>query len=149
MNFREAKDSYTEEIKRLQQRYDELKDNRDRAAERYKADYKKWRAFNDWMFTENEAHRKHRNEPGISKEEKAHRDMDSLMRKRQKMVEIGPGVAKFKNTTENGGMHICFLHGMWVDDEQVLLPSAGSTQAKKRRTVTKLLEVDPLLNWMA
>lgn len=90
-----------EEIKVLQERYDTLKAVKERAAERYKADYKKWRDFSKWIFAENDQHRKHRNERGISKEEKKRRDLASIMRKRQKMIELGPNLARFEGEPED------------------------------------------------
>ena len=68
---------------------------KERAAERYKVDYKKWRDFSKWLFTEDDNHRKHRNEQGISATEKKKRDYESIMRKKQKMVEFGPDLAQF------------------------------------------------------
>jgi vacuolar-type H+-ATPase subunit I/STV1 len=87
---------HQEELRQLQERYDSLKVMKERAAERYKADYKKWRAFSKWLFAENDKHHKHRNEPGISEEEKRRRDVESVMRRRQKMIEIGPDLARFE-----------------------------------------------------
>ena len=68
---------------------------KERAAERYKVDYKKWRDFSKWLFTEDDNHRKHRNEQGISAMEKKKRDYESIMRKKQKMMEFGPDLAQF------------------------------------------------------
>ena len=79
----------------LQARYDALKDVKERAAERYKVDYKKWRDFSKWLFTEDDNHRKHRNEQGISATEKKKRDYESIMRKKQKMMDFGPDLAQF------------------------------------------------------
>lgn len=79
----------------LQARYNALKDVKERAAERYKVDYKKWRDFSKWLFTEDDNHRKHRNEQGISATEKKKRDYESIMRKKQKMVDFGPDLAQF------------------------------------------------------
>lgn len=100
-NTSDFKRRQNEEIKVLQERYDTLKAIKERAAERYKADYKKWRDFSKWIFAENDQHRKHRNEQGISKEEKKRRDLASIMRKRQKMVELGPNLARFEGEPED------------------------------------------------
>ena len=88
--------SICEQLKRLNEKYDTLKNVKERAAERYKVDFKKWRAFNDWLFAEDTKHNKYRNEPGITREEKKQRDMTSIMRKKQKMIEIGPDLARFE-----------------------------------------------------
>ena len=72
-----------------------MKDVKERAAERYKVDYKKWRDFSKWLFTEDDNHRKHRNEQGISATEKKKRDYESIMRKKQKMMDFGPDLAQF------------------------------------------------------
>jgi hypothetical protein len=93
-----AKPSYANlkaEHAELQARYNALKDVKERAAERYKVDYKKWRDFSKWLFTEDDNHRKHRSEQGISATEKKKRDYESIMRKKQKMVEFGPDLAHF------------------------------------------------------
>ena len=93
-----AKPSYANlkaEHAELQARYDALKDVKERAAERYKVDYKKCRYFSKWLFTEDDNHRKHRNEQGISATEKKKRDHESIMRKKQKMMEFGPDLVQF------------------------------------------------------
>jgi hypothetical protein len=94
--FSNSERHHREELKQLQERYDSLKAAKERANERYKADFKKWRDFNNWLFAENDEHHKRRNEPGISKEEKKRRDLENVMRKRQKMIEIGPDLARFE-----------------------------------------------------
>lgn len=91
---------HKEELKHINERYDALKAVKERAAERYKADFKKWREFSKWLFAENEVHRKRRNEVGISKEEKKRRDLASIMRKREKMIELGPDLAQFEGEIE-------------------------------------------------
>jgi len=85
-----VKSLHKSEIQQLNERYDSLKDTKERSAERYKADYKKWRDFRDWLFAADDEHHKHRNEKGISKEERKKRDVTAVMRKRRKIVEIGP-----------------------------------------------------------
>ena len=79
---------------------------KERAAERYKADFKKWRAFNDWLFAEDTEHHIHRNEPGITAEEKKKRDLASIMRKKQKMIEIGPDLARFDEDGDTGMLFV-------------------------------------------
>ena len=88
---------------------------KERAAERYKADFKKWRAFNDWLFSEDTEHHKHRSEPGITREEKAKRDMTSIMRKKQKMIEIGPDLARFEGEPEDGNQGTLFISAIHND----------------------------------
>ena len=102
MTLRSTESSLREQLRRLNEQYDTLKDVKERAAERYKADFKKWRAFRDWLFAEDTDHHKHRNEPGITREEKKGRDMASIMRKKQKMIEIGPDLARFEGESEDG-----------------------------------------------
>ncbi|KAF9524911.1 DNA repair protein endonuclease SAE2/CtIP C-terminus-domain-containing protein [Crepidotus variabilis] len=97
----ESNSRHTAEMTELQKRYDQLQDVKNRAAERYKSDYKKWDTFNKWLFTEDTEHKQHRSEPGISKEEKRRRDKESFKRKRQKMVEMGPDMARIES--ELGG----------------------------------------------
>jgi hypothetical protein len=87
-------------LKQLQDRYDSLKTFKERATERYKADFKKWREFSKWLFAEDDEHHKRRNEPGISKEEKKRRDTESIMRKRMNMIEMGPDLAREPDDSE-------------------------------------------------
>ena len=91
--------SLREQLGRLNEKYDTLKKVKDRAAERFKVDLKKWRAFNDWLFAEDTKHNKYRNEPGITHEEKKQRDMASVMRM---MIEIGPDLARFEGEPGDG-----------------------------------------------
>ena len=99
--------SLREQLTRLNEKYDALKNVKERAAERYKVDFKKWRAFNDWLFTEDTKHNKYRNEPGITREEKKQRDMASIMRKKQMMIEIGPDLARFEGEPGDGDESTC------------------------------------------
>ncbi|KAF8154435.1 DNA repair protein endonuclease SAE2/CtIP C-terminus-domain-containing protein [Crassisporium funariophilum] len=92
-----------EELKQLRAQYDALKDVKERAAERYKADFKKWREFNKWLFAEEDEQLEHRNESGITREEKKKRDIASILRRKQKMVEIGPDLARFEGGYEGFG----------------------------------------------
>ena len=85
-----------DQLRSLNEKYDALKSVKERAAERYKVDFKKWRTFNNWLFAEDKKHNKYRNEPGITHEEKKQRDMSSIMRKKQMMMEIGPDLARFE-----------------------------------------------------
>ena len=94
--------SLREQLRRLNEKYDTLKNVKERAAERYRADFKKWRAFNDWLFAEDTKHNKYRNEPGITHEEKKQRDMASVLRRKQMMVEIGPDLARFEGEPGDG-----------------------------------------------
>jgi len=86
----------------LNEKYDSLKSVKERAADRYKVDFKKWRTFKNWLFAEDTKHNKYRNEPGITHEEKKRRDMDSIMRKKQMMIEIGPDLARFEGEPGDG-----------------------------------------------
>ncbi|KAF8806782.1 hypothetical protein BYT27DRAFT_7100717 [Phlegmacium glaucopus] len=99
--LRSIESTLREQLKRLDEKYDALKDVKERAAERYKVDFKKWRAFNDWLFKEDAEHHKDRNEPGITLEEKKRRDRASIMRKKQKMIEIGPDLARLEEESED------------------------------------------------
>jgi hypothetical protein len=99
--------SLREQLRRLNEKYDTLKNVKERAAERYKVDFKKWRAFNDWLFAEDTKHNKYRNEPGITREEKKQRDMASIMRKKQMMIEIGPDLARFEEESGDGDESTC------------------------------------------
>jgi hypothetical protein len=94
--------SLREQLRRLNEKHDTLKNVKERAAERYGVDFKKWRAFNDWLFAEDTKHNIYRKEPRITPEEKKQRDMVSVMRKKQMMVEIGPDLARFEGEPRDG-----------------------------------------------
>ncbi|KAG6910336.1 hypothetical protein DXG01_011404 [Tephrocybe rancida] len=78
-----------QELTQLQGRYDDLLDVKERAAERYKTDYAKWRGMNDWLLAENAKNAKN---AGLSEEEKKKRDMASLMSKKKLVMEVAEGL---------------------------------------------------------
>ena len=51
---------------------------------------------NDRLFSEDTEHHKHQDEPRITHEEKIKKDMTSIIRKKQKMIEISPDPAQFE-----------------------------------------------------
>ncbi|KDR79382.1 hypothetical protein GALMADRAFT_243412 [Galerina marginata CBS 339.88] len=78
------------EKRALEVQYDDLKDKKERAAERYKADYKKYRELKAWLFSDDKKSRKHENEPGITQQEKLTREK-LLLRNRAKAIELVGG----------------------------------------------------------
>ncbi|GLB40862.1 putative DNA repair protein endonuclease SAE2/CtIP C-terminus [Lyophyllum shimeji] len=82
-------DKYLQDFEQLQRRYDALADVKERAAQRYKVDYAKWRRFRDWIFTEEAEHEKDKNEGSITEEEKRSRYIASIMRKKKMLMELG------------------------------------------------------------
>jgi predicted RNase H-like nuclease (RuvC/YqgF family) len=113
ISFRECYDRFHKQDDQLSARKEEvtaletkLRDAEEKVkklqteSERYKVDFKKSRAFNDWLFAEDAKHNKYRKEPGITPEEKKQRDMVSVMRKKQMMVEIGPTSLGLKESPE-------------------------------------------------
>ncbi|KAF8960813.1 DNA repair protein endonuclease SAE2/CtIP C-terminus-domain-containing protein [Flammula alnicola] len=85
------------EKRELDARYDALKDTKERAAERYKVDYKKWRAVSKWLFSDDPDDD---NNSGVTTEEKK-KIRPNLLRKRQKMVESGFNLSRFAGEPEN------------------------------------------------
>ncbi|KAF8066545.1 DNA repair protein endonuclease SAE2/CtIP C-terminus-domain-containing protein [Lyophyllum atratum] len=84
----------SQQLKQLQERFDALVDVKERAAERYKLDYAKWRRFRNWIFTEEAEHAKDQNEAGITEDEKRNRYIASVMRKKKMMMELGPNLGQ-------------------------------------------------------
>ncbi|KAF8623257.1 hypothetical protein AX17_007503 [Amanita inopinata Kibby_2008] len=76
------------ELSELKKRYDKLSDKIERAKERYKSDYKKWREFKKWLFTEDDVDKK---ENGRSKK----CSHSSVVRKKRKLREMGLDVDSF------------------------------------------------------
>lgn len=79
-----------EELDSLRARYDTLLEAKNRAAERYKADYKKWRDFKRWLFrdAETDSHVKARPKSG----ELAAYMETSALGKRKLFEGLGPNV---------------------------------------------------------
>ena len=109
-----------EQLRRLNEQYNALKDVKERVAERYKVDFKKLRAFKDWLFAEDTKHHGYRNKSGITLEEKRERDVTSIMCKKRKMIEIGPDLAQFEGEPEDGDVGILFLLSFHNDTHNCL-----------------------------
>ena len=54
-------------------------------------------------------HHRYWNKSGITLEEKRESDMASIMRKKRKMIEIGPDLARFEGEPEDGDVGMLFL----------------------------------------
>ncbi|KAF8558454.1 hypothetical protein OG21DRAFT_1390903, partial [Imleria badia] len=82
--------SLQEELHSLRARYDTLLEAKNRAAERYKADYKKWRDFKRWLFrdADTDDHVK----PFLKSGELAAYTMASALGKRKQFDEFGPNL---------------------------------------------------------
>ena len=92
-----------QELALLQDRYDDLLDVKERAAERYKLDYARWKKVKEWIFDEGkqtEESSVKENEDCISEEEKKRRLKMSLGVKRKMLMEFGQG----------GGMNLIWIY---------------------------------------
>lgn len=87
---RDTEASLKLELSHLQRRYDELLKVKERAAERYKKDYKKWGEFKAWLFAETT------NDNDILRalDPEQRKRYKSLVRSKNKKVwkDIGPGL---------------------------------------------------------
>ncbi|KAF8136103.1 DNA repair protein endonuclease SAE2/CtIP C-terminus-domain-containing protein [Boletus edulis] len=78
------------ELDSLQDRYDTLLEAKNRAAERYKADYKKWRDFKRWLFRDVESDEDV--QPFLKSDEFAAYTKVSALGKRKQFEESGPNM---------------------------------------------------------
>jgi len=88
------------ELTTLQSRYDTLLEVHERATERHKTDYTRWRVFKEWLFSEEKDKKKDRgNEGNETPDEKAkekRRLNAQVMKKREMVLKMGPGVWDFE-----------------------------------------------------
>ena len=82
---RATADKVSQELGALQVRYDELLDVKERAAQRYKVDFAKWRNLSRWLFKDITDV----NEQGISEEELKRREFVSVLRKKKILAKFG------------------------------------------------------------
>ncbi|PFH49725.1 hypothetical protein AMATHDRAFT_4659 [Amanita thiersii Skay4041] len=64
--LKEEHDTRQQQLSELQKSYDELLATKERAKERFKADFKKWREFNSWLFSEDKGGRRKQRLPSTS-----------------------------------------------------------------------------------
>ena len=86
--------SLQEELDSLRDRYDTLLEAKNRAAERYKADYKKWRDFKRWLFRDAETDDHDNLDKTFLKSDEllvAH-TRSSALGKRKQFEEFGPNL---------------------------------------------------------
>lgn len=87
------------ELGSLRSRYDDLRKTSDRAAERYKSDYRKWKNFKQWLFEDfardDEVYKALR-----SGEFQAY-PRASILGKRKQFEEIGPDLSRVSDEEEN------------------------------------------------
>ncbi|EGO19713.1 hypothetical protein SERLADRAFT_402397 [Serpula lacrymans var. lacrymans S7.9] len=86
------------ELSELQRRYDALLEAKERAAARYKLDYKKWRDFKRLMYADD-------------KEDRARRPLDAhkdsrVHGKRKRFEEMGPNVDAFEDEEDEDSMEL-------------------------------------------
>ncbi|KAG0706430.1 DNA repair protein endonuclease SAE2/CtIP C-terminus-domain-containing protein [Suillus ampliporus] len=86
------------ELSYLQRRYDALLATKERAAARYRADYKKWRAFKHWLCESSDGGKEVHHLLKDSNYDTYRRA--SGINKRRKFDEIGPDLSAFDNTEE-------------------------------------------------
>jgi hypothetical protein len=87
-------DGLSQEIAQLKARYDSLSEVKERAAERYKTDYHKWRKFKNWIFTDEEEYAKGKNGQELSVVEKKRRRNKGIIKKKKLIMELGPDYTK-------------------------------------------------------
>jgi hypothetical protein len=83
----ETSDRLFKEMSQLQSRYDAISEVKERAAERFKTDYQKWRKFKNWLFTDEEA--KGSDGQELSAEEKKRRRNKNVLMKKKLVMELG------------------------------------------------------------
>ena len=86
-------DRLSQEMAQLQSRYDAISEVKERAAERYKVDYQKWRKFKNWLFTVEEG-LKGKGGHELSAEEKKRQRNKNVLVKKELLIELGPEYAK-------------------------------------------------------
>ncbi|KAI5983829.1 hypothetical protein EDD15DRAFT_2126533, partial [Pisolithus albus] len=83
------------ELDSLRTRYDELRKVSDRAAERYKSDYQKWRNFKQWLFEDLERDDEVRK--ALKSSELRAYPKASMLGKRKQFEVIGPDLSGFSD----------------------------------------------------
>jgi hypothetical protein len=81
----------------LQSRYDALSEVKERATERYKTDYQKWRKLKNWLFTYEEEGAKGKDGRELSAEEKKRLRNKAVMMKKELVMKLGPDYAENHN----------------------------------------------------
>jgi hypothetical protein len=115
------------ELSHLQHRYDALLATKERAAERYKADYKKWRTIKQWLCESSDSKEIH---PLLKDSNYDVYRRVSSIDKRRKFEEIGPDLSAFdeedkqisKTRTYTG------FHASLYSADSVLAPDALGKQ---------------------
>ena len=104
LKHQETSDRLTQEMTQLQSRYDAISEVKERAVERYKVDYQKWRKFKNWLFTLEEGKGKDGRE--LSAEEKKRRRNRNVLVKKELLMELGPDYANnYADGDVNGGKY--------------------------------------------
>jgi len=103
---RAAADKVSQELSALQVRYDALLDVKERAAERYKVDFGKWRNLGRWLFKDVTDI----NSEGISEEELKRREFVSVLRKKNILAKFG-----LESIANGSGSLIPFQHSLVID----------------------------------
>ncbi|KAH7918521.1 hypothetical protein BV22DRAFT_982951, partial [Leucogyrophana mollusca] len=82
------------ELAHLQKQYDSLLEVKERAARRYKLDYKKWRDFKRWL---HDNHRKEEARMSLADEDRETSSKPSAKEKLRLFEEIGPDLNVFED----------------------------------------------------
>ncbi|KAF8227220.1 hypothetical protein L208DRAFT_1433702 [Tricholoma matsutake] len=93
LKHQETSDRLSQEMSQLQSRYDALSEVKERAAERYKNDYQKWRKFKNWLFKDEEG-TNGKDGHELSAEEKKRRRNKNVMKKKKLVMGLGPDYAE-------------------------------------------------------
>lgn len=130
LKHQETSDRLSQEMSQLQSRYDALSEVKERAAERYKNDYQKWRKFKNWLFKDEEG-TNGKDGHELSAEEKKRRRNKNVMKKKKLVMGLGPDYAENYPEGEMNSSTYCVLPTMRIS-LQLTFGSASSTLCPPR-----------------
>lgn len=124
------------ELDSLRSRYEELRKASDRAAERYKSDYQKWRNFKQWLFEDFERDDEVRKT--LKPSELRAYPRAALLGKRKQFEMIGPDLSGFSDGEENQKKKSGIASGSFQRNE---CPPCDSSTAMDRNDGPSATEV--------
>jgi hypothetical protein len=141
------------ELSHLQHRYDALLATKERAAERYKTDYKKWRTIKQWLCESSDCSKMH---PLLKDSNYDVYRRVSGIDKRRKFEEIGPDLSVFDDEDEQM-FKTCMYTGFHMSisslaADVVLAPDALDKQqevsstlhpSRRETTISTKVEIHP------
>jgi hypothetical protein len=91
-----------------------LSEVKERALERYKRDYHKWRKFKNWIFTDEE-YAKGKDGQELSVVEKKRRRNKGILKKKKLVMELGPD---YTERHPEGDANMCKVFS-WIEGCQI------------------------------